>query len=588
MPMPLSPESHGGMKLNATSSPQSLTVPNNAKAIRRTFSRVVSLRLRKTVDSVMDNEFDQFDAFDYSEDQLQALDALETDYFAQRNVAHATQMDDDDPCQDTTASSASVQLEDLLSMDETTCLHLEPNEYIMQTPPISTMPLASADGETLTSGRARGRPKGSRNKKTLARMASQMSDETVPEKKRPRGRPPGKSRKQLTAPGGSENGRHGRGRVGCPKKPFPTFGACKSSVFSINEGLRVPGFPANRRTTMADASPVPDTQSGSPNWMSHVPIADTDAADAARPSAPTSTGLPDAEHALAPEADPSQIIEDLGNDDSEDDEAQLLEDGIGGDDEEGDDDDDIEEQGAADNGGDHAPPRFQPPRPLPAWLKERFDACVKQSRHCGPDKVPSLYWDHKTFWFPRPSNYFLLQDLLVSPQRLYDCDIFLWDPMALLPDGISCPNPGCTERLWHHTHISRPRHVIDINKSFWILGYRYRCPRCVKPNSVTFRSWDPRVLAALPRNLSAQFPARLTFRSGMALDALAFMRSCFQHGMGAKQFSNALRVQHLQNYDRIHLQYLHTLATRQQSPFRQPDSTKFKAFLAFDDRSSDG
>ncbi|KIK53592.1 hypothetical protein GYMLUDRAFT_250294 [Collybiopsis luxurians FD-317 M1] len=35
------------------------------------------------------------------------------------------------------------------------------------------------------------------------------------------------------------------------------------------------------------------------------------------------------------------------------------------------------------------------------------------------------------------------------------------------------------------------------------------------------------------------------------------MRTCFQHGLGAKQFANALRVQQLQQYDELHLQYLY-------------------------------
>lgn len=57
--------------------------------------------------------------------------------------------------------------------------------------------------------------------------------------------------------------------------------------------------------------------------------------------------------------------------------------------------------------------------------------------------------------------------------------------------------------------------------------------------------------------------------------------------MGAKQFSNALLVQHLQNYDQLHLSYLHTLATRPllSSLFKD---TKYESFLPYADQSANG
>jgi hypothetical protein len=57
--------------------------------------------------------------------------------------------------------------------------------------------------------------------------------------------------------------------------------------------------------------------------------------------------------------------------------------------------------------------------------------------------------------------------------------------------------------------------------------------------------------------------------------------------MGAKQFSNALLIQHLQKYDQLHLLYLQTIAQRPLGALL--DKTKrFKAFRSFDDRSEDG
>ncbi|KAJ6538419.1 hypothetical protein B0H10DRAFT_2254857 [Mycena sp. CBHHK59/15] len=66
--------------------------------------------------------------------------------------------------------------------------------------------------------------------------------------------------------------------------------------------------------------------------------------------------------------------------------------------------------------------------------------------------------------------------------------------------------------------------------------------RSLAKKTITFRSWDSRILSVLPRRLAVRFPALLTHRSAILEDLFMFMRSCFQSGMGAKQFSDALRV----------------------------------------------
>ena len=66
-----------------------------------------------------------------------------------------------------------------------------------------------------------------------------------------------------------------------------------------------------------------------------------------------------------------------------------------------------------------------------------------------------------------------------------------------------------------------------------------------------------------------------------------WMRSCFQNGMGAKRFSDALLVQHLLRYDKLHLQYLDFLAHCCQD-LAKFTNIKYKSFLSFDDTSPDG
>ncbi|KAJ7587753.1 hypothetical protein C8J56DRAFT_827736, partial [Mycena floridula] len=229
------------------------------------------------------------------------------------------------------------------------------------------------------------------------------------------------------------------------------------------------------------------------------------------------------------------------------------------------------------------------PRRMPKWLEEEFTKCVEQSKSRKQDGLPQLYHEHHTFFFPRQSNFFKLRAVRnCPPSALYNYEFFLWDPEPLVHGGIACPT--CHTRLHRHDHISRPRRVVDFDRTIWMIGYRYKCPSCLHPVSrkktVTFTSWDSRILTNLPRALAIEFPARLSARSGISKSLFSFMRTCFQHGMGSKQFSNALRVQHLQNYDEIHLQYLHYIST--QLGISSWRGETFKAFLPFEDSSPQG
>ncbi|KAF8971765.1 hypothetical protein BDZ97DRAFT_1650519, partial [Flammula alnicola] len=244
----------------------------------------------------------------------------------------------------------------------------------------------------------------------------------------------------------------------------------------------------------------------------------------------------------------------------------------------------LEPAGASDSHESSSSRRAQR-HPQPQWLLSAFQQKVDECRNRDARGLPPLYRDLQTFWFPCLSPYFILRRDHVSPANLMLPRFFLWDPEPLC-HGIPCPN--CSKKLYRHDHVPFPRRCVDLNGSFWIIGFRYRCPNCTsaKGASATFRSWDSRILARLPPELAAEFPARLSCRSGISHSLFTFMRSCFQNGMGAKQFSDALRVQHLQKYDELHLQYLHSLATsRGLSEWR---GQKFEDFLPFKDRSPNG
>ncbi|KAJ7158821.1 hypothetical protein C8R46DRAFT_1224735 [Mycena filopes] len=504
--------------------------------------------------------------------------------------------------------------------------------------PDETLDDLETDTQVPSTKRRPGRPKGSKNK---PKTDSGTSNAPAPR----RGRPPGTGHKQKAqaareAAGESDPEHEPSRPVGRPPKNAPA-GPVRVHVREPGEHIFVKGVPdPTRARHLAEAaklveednpgstlnpSPsaelqVPNTlSSASPSTPPQPPTRDTRALHLAKaaelvsnnnlgpvlnlarsvpsssPSAPSTTSQPPIRN-IIPEANSSTT---LTLPDDGDEYSDLINDGLGDDD--GDDDgDSADEDGVIDTpdpstqplNSDGDPVAAKPrrtARPLPSWLQVQFDAKVAASKTRGTDNLPALYRDHQTFWFPETDPFFLMRELdpNLQPQRLYRARFFLWDPAALI-DGIPCPN--CGHRLHRHGHVPRPRRCVELDHTFYIIGYRYRCPTCVNPDSklktVTFRSWDSRVLQKLPASLSTRFPAVLTHRSALSEGVFMFMRSCFQNGMGAKQFADALRVRHLENYDKLQVSYLSTLATH--ASMARFTERKFKSFLPFEDTSADG
>lgn len=321
--------------------------------------------------------------------------------------------------------------------------------------------------------------------------------------------------------------------------------------------------------------------------LPHVPEAVVPVSDQPldiNPRWPSRQPLPVTTPLTVNEEDPERPVEEpMGwGDGGEGDDG--LGDGLGVEDDEGDSDDDV---GCNNNGpASSSPPQLR--RPLPHWLQDAFQQKVNESSRRDARGLPPLYADHQTFWFPQKSAYFILERTPhVSPPDLYNPRFFLWDPEALCQ--ILCPN--CGRRLQRHQHIPRPRRCIDSHSTFWMVGYRYRCRSCINPRtqklSVTFRSWDPRILNNIPAHLAAEFPCKLTHRSAISKPLLSWMRSCFYTNMGPKQFSDALRVQHVLAHDELELQYLTFLAPRRLSLDRWWGQ-KYDSFLPFDNTSPTG
>ncbi len=299
-----------------------------------------------------------------------------------------------------------------------------------------------------------------------------------------------------------------------------------------------------------------------------------------RPSLQTTARSPSVDPLCQTIDDPDKSDEEFGDDEY----APLMRDGIGLD--IGQDDED-EEGGVIE--GANTTRTGSTRRPLPEWLMSLFNHKLAESER-RENGLPPLYYHHQSFWFPRVSTFFLLKHTTCTPAEFFNPQFFLWYPISLCKQsGIPCPN--CKTPLQRHGPIHRPRRCIGMESPFWIIGYRYRCSQCRHPhsqkNTVTFCSWDSRILSVLPRALALEFPAILSHRSGLSKETFGVMRTCFQNGMGPKQFSDALLVQHLRRYDMLHLQYLHSVIVQNTVITRLFDRT-FKAFPPFDDTSING
>jgi len=207
------------------------------------------------------------------------------------------------------------------------------------------------------------------------------------------------------------------------------------------------------------------------------------------------------------------------------------EDGDGLEEELGEEDDPQDDDNEADDDLDEPetpPSSSRQRRPFPVWLMDQFNARHEESKSRNADGLPPLYSDYETFWFPQKLSFFFLRRQSCSPLQLYNPQFFLWDPECLC-NRIPCPN--CKQSLQQHGEISHPWRCVSLDSTFWIIGYHYRCGNCFHPRTkkrtVTFRSWDPRILAVLPPALTAEFPAHLTHRSGISNVLFSWMRSCF-------------------------------------------------------------
>jgi hypothetical protein len=278
---------------------------------------------------------------------------------------------------------------------------------------------------------------------------------------------------------------------------------------------------------------------------------------------------------ILPDEDPDRPIS-LDHLDEEGDPFDLMGDGVGEEDDGG--EDEVEEQSSS----SEPPMRSRNYQSLPPAVKDTYDQHLEYLKQTPSGSKPRLYEVHNTFWLPHKDNFFFLnKSNKPRPTQLYNHRWFYWDPDHLVDGGLRCPN--CEAHLHRHGY-TRPRRVVSLEDVFYMIGQRHRCPQCRHPKtnerSRTFNSWDPLIVSKLPPALAAEFPACMSHRNAIASSVLATMRTCFQYGMGSKQFSNCLQVLHRRRFDIIHAQYLDGILSRKSN---SDSSISYQPFGKFDD-----
>ncbi|KAJ7689635.1 hypothetical protein B0H17DRAFT_983598 [Mycena rosella] len=178
----------------------------------------------------------------------------------------------------------------------------------------------------------------------------------------------------------------------------------------------------------------------------------------------------------------------------------------------------------------------------------------------GSASLRSRHYSAGSFWIRPKASWFLLSRSNLTPSSIFTAEFFLWDPLIILGTSFNlrCPNVECMHRLTRYGFVDRPRRIVDLDSCFWLVGYNYGCRKSAGGCGLRLRLWDKRVLDQLPPELASEFPAHLTWRSGLSTRAFGVVRSCFQHGMGSAEVSDLFRMQHLCRYDELRLQYLRT------------------------------
>ena len=219
--------------------------------------------------------------------------------------------------------------------------------------------------------------------------------------------------------------------------------------------------------------------------------------------------------------------------------------------------------------------------PPPQWFQKTLEEKLRIIEKCDTNGAITFYEEHQSFWVPRKAKWFRMRkSKSLEPELLYDFAVCYWDPQVLT--DIKCPI--CKSAYLTRHGLQRcPHRCVSWENCFYMIGAWYKCPDCLHPVSgkitVTFMSWDSRIIASLPKSLAVEFPVVLTQCSALSKPILALERALFQKGLGSSQFCKIIKTLHLRHFDQLHLQYLDMIYdNRNSNPWKNQIFRPFSQF----------
>ncbi|KAJ3124652.1 hypothetical protein HK098_000937 [Nowakowskiella sp. JEL0407] len=192
----------------------------------------------------------------------------------------------------------------------------------------------------------------------------------------------------------------------------------------------------------------------------------------------------------------------------------------------------------------------------------------KLRAECGNDGkgIPNCY-RNGSHWIHPPSPISILQDPKNAanlPNALYCPPVYVWLPDRLILGGLRCPD--CKTALSKNGWCDKPiaRRVVDLDCCFYIISQKYHCKKC---NS-KFRGTSKRIIESLPLYAQIEFPAYLSYRSGLSKRVMELMRSCFFGSIGPDPFAALLREHHFLRHSKLEAQFLSHIYHQQTLPER--------------------
>jgi hypothetical protein len=169
----------------------------------------------------------------------------------------------------------------------------------------------------------------------------------------------------------------------------------------------------------------------------------------------------------------------------------------------------------------------------------------------------------KGYFWSVPGDPVASNSSLISPWQFLYPKVFLWFPLLCLSDfKLKCPTCQGLETEVHGWAV--PRRVVAMTEVYYVMSRRFKCRACEKERNghpenkvkYTFSSYDPYVLATLPRFISSKFPACFSSRSGLDGEVVNSMRSLFDKGISPKQMESLIWENHYRKYHESMRTYL--------------------------------